>query len=721
MQKIVQFMFSKRSLPILFLVLGAGLFFAFRAMGTGDTPPGKYEKILHNVGAILQQAHFSPKKIDDNFSKEIFKDYFKEVDADKSVFLQQDINTLKKYETLLDDEINGGDVAFVPALSIIYKKRFAEVEALFKEIIARPVDLTKDESVLFNPDKIEFSKNEADRKELWRKRIKYMVLDKYVDLLETQEKNKTNKKDSVVKSKEELEKLAKERVVKTMEKYFDRSKLKITDDDRFNAYVKLISSTMDPHTEYMPPVDKRSFDESIRGEFYGIGASLKEEDGNIKIATIIAGSPAWKSNALTPGDIIIKVGQGAEEPVDVLASGYTVTDAVKIIRGKKGTEVRITLKKADATIKVVTMIREKIVQDEVYARSAIIVNEKSKIGVITLPEFYANFEDANGRRCAEDVAREIAKLKEEKVEGIVLDLRNNGGGSLQEVVKMVGLFVDEGPVVQVKDRNGKPDILKDRDKSVLYEGPLAVMVNEFSASASEIFAAAIQDYKRGIIVGSTNTYGKGTVQRSIGLDKEFNYNPNAGDLGAIKITLQKFYRINGGSTQLKGVSSDVVLPDIYAYNDLQEKDEPRALRWDEIAKAEYKDWKYGLDMTAIRASSMARIANNPSFNTIKNDAVWLDKERDKPTDLQLEKYRERRKKMNTIGKELETALKLPKSLNIVLAKSDAEKYTLDQEKEDRFIKPWLKGLQTDIYLDETVNIMNDMVSQFNVAYHNNIQ
>ena len=537
-------MFSRRSLPFLLLVLGAAVFIGFRSMGNRTSnPPSKYERILHSVGQVLVQGHYSPKDINDQFSKDIFKKYLVALDQDKSIFLASDIEELKKYETKIDDEVLGGPVTFVPAISAVFTKRVPQAEAIAKEYLSKPFDFSKDESLMVDPDKRDFVKSEAELKEFWRKRLKYLVLDRYVDLLENQEKNK-GKEGFVKKSNEELEKEARDRVIKIMDRMFNRYKLKFSEDDRFNLYVNTITSAMDPHTNFFPPVDKRYFDEEMSGEFYGIGASLREEDGVIKIASILTGSPAYRSGELTVGDVVVKVAQGEHEPVDL--TGYIVTDAVKIIRGKKGTEVRLTIRKVDGSSKVVKLVREKIIQDEVYARSTIVNNGKSKIGFISLPEFYANFDDPNGRRCADDVAKEIVKLKEEKVEGIVLDLRNNGGGSLYDVVRMVGLFVEDGPIVQVKDRDGKPQILRDRDKTVLYDGPLTVMVNEFSASASEIFAAAIQDYKRGIVIGSTSTFGKGTVQRQISLDREgAMFNPTS-DMGSIKLTLQKFYRINGG-------------------------------------------------------------------------------------------------------------------------------------------------------------------------------
>ncbi|HTE09416.1 MAG TPA: carboxy terminal-processing peptidase, partial [Chitinophagaceae bacterium] len=627
-------MFSRRSLPILLTVLVAGVFIAFRSLGTGnDNPPTRYEKILHNVGEMLTEIHYSPKDINDKFSKEVFKKYVAAIDVDKSIFLQSDITELKKYETKVDDEILGGPVDFVPASSELFKKRLPEVEKIYKEILAQPFDFSKEETFVGDPDKRDYPANEAERKNFWRLRLKYLVLDRYVDMQEGQEKNK-GKQGNVVKTNEEMEKDAREKVLKAMDRTFDNYKIKLTESELFSRYVNTITQTMDPHTDYFPPLEKRSFDEEMSGKFYGIGASLLYDDGNIKVNSILTGSPANKSGEIAVGDIVLKVGQGEEEPVEL--AGYYVQDAVKIIRGKKGTEVRLTLRKADGAIKIVKLIRDEIVQDETFARSSIVTNGKAKIGFIYLPEFYADFDDPKGRRCADDVAKEIVRLKEQKVDGIILDLRNNGGGSLYDVVKMVGLFVDEGPVVQVRDRDGKPSVLRDRDKTVLYDGPLAVMVNEFSASASEIFAAAIQDYKRGLIIGSTTTYGKGTVQRNIGLDKTQGFMSANSDLGTIKLTLQKFYRINGGSTQLKGVASDIILPDFYEYSKLREKDDPDALPWDEIQKADYSPWKYSFDANNIRTTSQARISINPAFNLIKTNTEWLAKENDKVYSLNID-------------------------------------------------------------------------------------
>jgi carboxyl-terminal processing protease len=718
MLKVFKYMINKRNLPVVLLILGAGIFVAFRTLGIGRTPPTKYERILHNVGEMLQEIHYSPKPIDDKFSKEIFTKYLAEVDIEKNVLFQSDVEGLRaKFETRIDDEILGkATIQFVPAVTEIYKKRLAETSLIYKDILSRPFDFTVEEDVSQDYGKVDFPKTEADRTDAWRKQLKYLALERFADLLESQETNE-NKPGFVARSREDLEKDARARTLKVMDRIYERLNVKVNDDDRFDMFVQTIVQSMDPHTDYFPPVEKRYFDEQMSGHFFGIGASLLDEDGNISIKGLVTGSPAWKSGQVSEGDIITKVAQGNQEPVDL--AGYLVEDAVKLIRGTKGTEVRLTLKKKDGTIKIVSLVRDEIIQDEAtFARSAIVNSPKGKIGYIFLPEFYADFDNPKGNRCSLDVAREVMKLKEQKVDGIVLDLRNNGGGSLIDVVQMVGLFVEQGPIVQVRDRDGKPQILPDHDKTVLYDGPFAVMVNEFSASASEIFAAAIQDYKRGVIIGSTSTYGKGTVQRPFGVDKTLGFMDANSELGTIKLTLQKFYRISGGSTQLRGVASDIVLPDRLEYYKLREKDNPDALPWDEIQKADYTPWKYAYDMNVIKGLSSDRLKNNLTFSQINTDAQWLSKENDKVFSLNLQKYQDELKQIKNINQQIETLSKLPAAneLNVQALVQDAHKYDEDKEKAHRF-QLWLNDKKTDIYLGETVNVLDDMISERNLVYN----
>ena len=703
-------MTNLKRLPILIILLVAGVFLAGSVKKESD-PPGKYEKILHNVAGMLKEGHYSPKQVDDSFSKKIFYKYFEVIDPNKNIFLKEDIEALKKFEYRIDDEMKGADVEFFKAVSQVFNKRMEEVALIYKEILGKPFDYTIDEFYSGDPDKLEFPIAVTDRKESWRKSLKYQSLDRYVDLIDTRDKNK-DRADFKVKSNTELETEAREKVSKVMDRTFERYRFKFSDDDKFNLFVSIITNAMDPHTEFFPPVDKRYFDEQMSGRFFGIGASLIYEEGNIKINTLLAGSPAWKSGEVQVGDIILKVGQGKEEPTEL--TGFVVEDAVKLIRGKKGTDVKLTLKKQDGSVKVVSLIRDEIVQDESFARSAIINNGNSRIGYIFLPEFYADFDRPNGARSYIDVAKEIIKLKEDKVDGIVMDLRNNGGGSLYDVVQMVGLFIDKGPIVQVKDRDGKPNILEDKNREVLYDGPLTVMVNEFSASASEIFAAAIQDYGRGVVVGSTTTYGKGTVQRNIGLDPESGYLNSNSDLGTIKLTLQKFYRVNGGSTQLRGVASDIVLPDNYEYLKFREKDDPDALPWDEIKKAPINNWRSGYELSTIQKLSDARMQNNVAFKMIKENTEWLAKQNDREYPLNFEKYQKEQKAIRSTVKQIESLKKLENEMDVTSLPQDANRFSYDKGKQDRF-EQWIKNLRKDIYIEQAAKVTSDMVMQRNLA------
>lgn len=712
-EKFLQFMTSKKSIPVVLAVVVAGLLITFSSLGNIN-PPTKYEKIFQEVAEMLEQAHYSPHKIDDAFSKDIFQKFLKELDPDKNIFLQADINALKKYEARIDDELHGASIEFFTATNAIYLKRLAEVTIYPKEILATPMNFLVDESINLNSDKLSFPNNAEARKDAWRKKLKYLCLERYSDLLTSREQNK-NTKDYVIKTDVQLEKDARESVIKIVNRNFDRLNKKFTEEEKFNMLVNIITSTMDPHTTFFPPIEKRYFDEQMSGHFYGIGASLRNEDGNIKIATLVTGSPAWKSKQLQVGDIILKVAQGTDEPVDL--TGFDTEDAVKLIRGKLGTEVRLTIKKTDGSTKIVIIIRDEIITEETFARSLVVESNNKKIGFIYLPEFYADWERPNGARCAIDVAKEIIKLKEQNVQGIVMDLRNNGGGSLYDVVQMVGYFIQDGPIVQVKDRDGNPNILRDRDKSIMYDGPLAIMVNEFSASASEIFAAAIQDYKRGVIIGSTSTYGKGTVQRIIPLEGSNNIiSNNNQDLGTVKLTLQKFYRINGGSTQLRGVTPDIVIPDQLEYLKYREKDNPDALKWDEIQKATYSTFIPLHDVTAVKTNSLQRIQSNSTFKAIKEGTALLEKINDKEYSLNLLKYNEEQKQIKVVLKKMDDTSNLAKPLEISMLPIDIKKLSEDKDpnKLERR-KQWMKSLTKDNYLKESINVVLDMINLSTLA------
>jgi carboxyl-terminal processing protease len=714
MQKIASFMMSKKFIPVILALTGASLFVAFQSQGKNDTddnPKSRYSKVLRNVGILLEEGHYSPKKIDDAFSTAVLKKFTEELDDDKSVFLQSDIESFKKFDAKIDDEIHGSDLQSFFAVNEVYMKRRDESFVLINELLAKPFDFTKDETIQMERAKINFPKTEADRKEVWRKSLKYIVLGKFVELQDEREKNKA-KKDIIQKADSTLERQARDYVRKRMERSMATKKTHENTDENFSTFVNAIAQSMDPHTDYFPPVDKRSFDESMSGKFYGIGAQLKEDDGKIKIASLIAGMPAIRNGEIKVDDEIIKIAQGKGEPVDV--TGYAVPDAVKLIRGaEKGSEVKLTIKKVDGTIKVVSLLRDEIKLEDTYAKSAVI-NGEHKVGYIYLPEFYQDFQDPNGARCSNDVAKEVTKLKAENVEGIIIDLRGNGGGSLSEVVKMAGLFIEEGPICQVKGRDEKATVLRDRDKNILYTGPLTVMVDEFSASASEIFAAAIQDYKRGIIIGSTSTYGKGTVQRNIPLSPESENplfsNKKSEDLGALKLTLQKFYRINGGATQLKGVTPDVVLPDKYEFYKFREKDNTASLPWDEIAKADYQPWTSTISTDAVVSTTYEQINKSPLFSKIKTNIDWLSTYSDKEYSLNIVKYKEEQKQVKSTYKQLDELYKISKELNVNNTAADTAIIGSAKDKIEKN-KQWLKRISGDIYIDETLKVIKTMIMQ----------
>jgi carboxyl-terminal processing protease len=717
-------MFSKKSVPIILLLLlgGVSVLYAVK-IKSFDNPTSKYERILQTVGAFLEEGHYAPQKVDDDFSKKVFDKYLNVLDGDKGYFLKGEVDSLRTlYGARIDDEIHGAKLESFYGISKVYSRSLDEASQLFKQILAQPFDFTVKEDVDMNYDKMGFASTPEERYDRWRKRLKYLVLERYVDLQDAQDKDRA-KDSGVVKTDAQLEAQARMAIYKIMDRNFIRLKTQETADAQFNEMVNCITNAMDPHTDFFPPVERRSFNELMSGHFYGIGASLDEDDaGNIKIASLLPGSPSWKSGIVSVGDVIVKVAQGNDSAQDL--AGFSREDAVKIIRGSKGSTVKLTLKKADGSIKTVTLIRDEILVEDTFARSAVINDGQRKVGYIYLPVFYADFDHPNGARCSVDVAREVTKLKEEKVDGIIIDLRGNGGGSLFDVVKMVGLFINAGPVVQVRGRgDAQPTIMKDQDPGVLYSGPLAVMVNMGSASASEIFAAAIQDYHRGLIIGS-DTYGKGTVQREIELDPRITGNwpkDSVADLGSIKLTLQKFYRISGASTQLKGVTPDVVIPDQTQFlKGDREKDDPSALKWDEITKADYQAWRPGYDPSLVRKESEERVDHNVSFQEITKDSRWLADQDDKKYPLEIADFKADKVQLQKIYKDLEHVQKLPAPMDMTLMPLPAAQDVSDTTKGKGAILAarnvqWLNTFKSDLELGETVHIVNDMIRQGNLA------
>ncbi len=721
--------FMKNKILIPLVVIGAlAAFFSFRyGGGDGQTTEERRVLILESVVKAVNQAHFSPREINDTFSDRVYHKVLDEMDYEKKFFTQKDINSLKKYEFKIDDEIRNGSVDFYEKLDDIFTKRIEDADTFYKEILKTPYTFTGNEKEELDGAKLSYANDDKALKERWREYLKYKVLAKYVELKDERARKDTAKSEIAKadtaktvtprKTDAQLEADARESVRKNQQNYFKRLH-KWKAEERYALYVNAIATNEDPHTDYFPPVEKQRFDEDMSGTFFGIGAQLKDDNGKIKIANVITGSPCWKEGELKAGDEITKVAQGDKEPVDI--QGYEIEDAVTLIRGPKGTVVKLTVKKVDGTSKVIPIIRGEVLIEDKFAKSAIIKGSDGPVGYIYLPEFYADFQGINGRRCAIDIDSEVVKLKNAGVKGIILDLRYNGGGSLNDVVDMAGLFVGRGPVVQVKGTNEAPKTLISNENAI-YNGPMAIMVNQGSASASEILAAAMQDYKRAVIVGSP-TYGKGTVQKIIGLDEFVDpmtrmkmqadalaaNKAGASSIGSLKITIQKFYRINGGSTQLKGVTPDIELPDPYSLLESGERNDKAALQWDEIPPAVYRPVQSAPNLTELSAMSKSRIAANPTFGLIEESAVRIKKQKDDNlVSLNETAYRKEMEENNVAAKKLEEIQKKITPFDISNPKEDMEKINADSSSIAKN-NDWIKNLKKDIYISETVNIINDM-------------
>ena len=670
--------------------------------------PEKDKLLLELLTMVLERGHYSPVAIDDAFSKKVYAKYLDGIDPTKRFFLQTDIEEFSKYELQIDDMIKRKDLTFFNLTNSRLLQRMEECRAIYEEVLAAPFDFTTNENINVDYEKLPYAKNKKELIDRWRKQLKLQALSTITDKQKLEEDKKSKDASYRAKSFDVIEKEVRENSLKSLNEYFDFIQKELTRNDWFSIYINAIVERFDPHTFYFSPEDKEKFDVSMSGTFEGIGARLQKKNDAVEISELISGGPAWKGKELEAGDLILKVAQGKEEPIDV--AGMRLDDVVKKIKGPKGTEVRLTVKKVDGSIKVISIIRDEVETEETFAKSSIVEKDGKRYGIIYLPKFYISFENKENRDAYKDIALEIERLKAQNIDGLVMDLRDNGGGSLETVVKMVGLFIPEGPVVQVKGPGRNPEILPDPDKKVQYDGPLVVMINNFSASASEIFAAAIQDYKRGIVVGSKHSYGKGTVQNVIDLNQFIRGN-SYGDLGALKTTIQKFYRINGGSTQREGVMSDIVFPDRYTYLDMGERDEESALPWDKIAPASYEPLPINYDQ--IIANSKKRIAANAYFKLIDENAKWIYERKDDNTfSLNLNQFKKEMEQSDAKIKKFKVLLDYNNKLNFSSLPNEVslfEKDSLLKQKRER----WHEDLQKDVYIEETLNVIAEIKASKN--------
>lgn len=702
--------FMKRNYKIIVLVTALSAVLWSFIPSTKNEDPEKDKLLIELLSFVLEKGHYSPATIDDEFSKKVYEKYINGIDPTKRFFLESDIKKFSQYELKIDDLIRTKDLTFFDLTNSTLLKRFSDSRKIYSDILSKPFDFTKEETLDVDYEKQPYVKNEKELKDRWRKQLKLSVLSSVTDKIELEASKKAKDSSYVEKSFEEIEKATRENNLKSLDDYFDFLEKELDRSDWFSIFINSIVERFDPHSFYFSPDDKDKFDVSMSGKFEGIGARLQKKNDVIEVTELISGGPAWRGKSLEAGDLILKVAQGDEEPLDI--AGMRMDDVIKKIKGPKGTEVRLTVKKVDGTIEVISIIRDEVETEETFAKSSTVIKDGKKYGIIYLPKFYISFDNRDERDAYKDVMKEIERLKKENIVGLVVDLRGNGGGSLEAVVNMTGLFIEKGPVVQVKSATSKKEVLSDKDPKVQWAGPLVVMVDNFSASASEIFAAAIQDYKRGIVIGSKHTYGKGTVQNVIDLN-QFVRGNDLGDLGALKTTTQKFYRINGGSTQREGVLSDIVLPDRFAYLDMGERDEDNALPWDKIDPADYTTVFSGFE--PIIAKSKVRIDANEQFKLIDENAKWIFQRKDENIyDLNLEKFKAEVEATDLKLKKFKALSSYTNKLSFNSLPYENELIANDTLLKEKRVR-WHEEMQKDVYVDEALNILGDLYTYSNAS------
>ncbi len=675
--------------------------------------PDKDKLLVQVITYVLQQGHFDPIQLDDKFSEELFEDYLVRIDPLKRYFYQSDYKDFLKYKSEIDDQLKAFDISFFNVVDERMLKRITEAKEIYKEVLSEPFDYTVDETFDTDYDNMDFVGNRKQKRERWRKQLKFSTLSNYDDIYDEEKRAKEKDPNHVMKRPEEIEKEARAATLKSIDIYFNDYIDDSTREERFSTYVNAIVEEFDPHTYYLAPRDKEGFDTQMSGKLEGIGARLQKRMDYIKVVELISGGPAWRSQLLEVEDVILKVKQEDEEyPVDIV--GMRINDAIKFIKGPKGTKVTLTIKKVDGTVKDITITRDVVELGETYAKASVVEKDDKKYGIINLPRFYVDFQDYKNLNAAIDVKKEIERLKAEGMEGLILDLRNNGGGSLPAVVDMAGLFIKEGPVVQVRSTGAPKEVLKDRDRSIVWDGPLVILVNELSASASEIMAAAMQDYKRAIVIGSKQTYGKGTVQNVYNLNNLVRNN-TSGDLGALAFTTQKYYRINGGSVQLEGVKSDVQVPGRYSYIEVGEKEKENPLPYDEIDPADYEVWDNYFDYDKTIAKSNERMSNNAQLKLIEENAKWVKQKIDETVfSLNYEAYKEQLEKNDIEAKRFDAISDYKTNLTFQPSAYEKRLFETDttslQEKRER----WYESLSKDVYVEEAIHVLEDLKMSYSI-------
>jgi len=704
MKKIYKFI-----LPLITITL---LLSSFNTLKT-NSDPEKDKVLISVINYMLTNGHYLPKQLDDEFSEKVFTSFIEGLDPSKRYFTQNDIKEFSRYKYQIDNQIKKSDLTFYNLVYGRFIEKIKSAKEYYGEILAQSFKFSKKEIIDINYKDVPFAINENELINHWRKQLKLNTIGRIQEKQEL-EKNKAEKDKKFKKTPfKTLEKEARNEVLKNMDELYIRIE-ELEHSDWFSTFLNSIVAGFDPHSSYMAPRVKERFDQEISGKLEGIGARLQKRGIYTHIVELISGGPAWKQGSLEVGDIILKVAQSDGDPLEIV--GMRLDDAIKFIKGKKGTEVRLTVKKKiDGSIQVISIIRDIVNLDDTFVKSSIVTKNGKKYGVINLPQFYIDFSDKKFRDSAKDMEKEIENLKKENIAGLLIDLRNNGGGSLKTAIEISGLFIDKGPIVQVKYRGEQPLVKNDVNTKTQWNGPLVVLVNEFSASASEIFAAAMQDYNRAVILGGNQTYGKGTVQNILPINKY--YPAYKKDLGFLKMTIQKFYRINGGSTQKEGVYSDIAMPSRYSYMKFGERDMEGSLEWDKVKKATYTKINSYTNFSDVVNDSKERIINNPKFQLINDYAKWLKKGQEETTfSLNYKQYLKDSKKYKKNGQKFKTAFKFDSKLNFISPKSELPLIAKDSVIRDKRMA-WHKNLSKDIYISEALNVLSalKMRSDFKIV------
>ncbi|MDG2151120.1 MAG: carboxy terminal-processing peptidase [Polaribacter sp.] len=673
------------------------------ASNVNHTDPEKDKILLYILRNILTRSHFVVKDMNDDFSEYVFTEFIDGLDPNKRYFTQKDIKDFEKYKYDIDNQLLNEDISFYNLVYGRFTSKIKNAKSYYKDLLEKPFNFKKKETIDVNYEQSSFAKNENQLKDYWRKQLKLSTLIRIEGELEKQKRNASKKENFKVQKFENLEKNARLEVLKNMDELYVRIE-ELEHEDWFSTFLNSVVGAFDPHTTYMAPTIKERFDQDMSGKLEGIGARLQKKGIYTHIFKLVSGGPAWKQGDLEAGDIILEVAQGDKEPLDIV--GMRLDDAIKFIKGKKGTEVRLTVKKKiDGSIKIISIIRDVVELEETFVKSSIVEKNGKKYGLIDLPKFYIDFDEQNYRDSAKDMEKEIERLKSEGVAGLVIDLRNNGGGSLKTAIEISGLFINEGPVVQIKYRGENPIIKNDTDKKIQWDGAIVVLVNEFSASASEIFAAAMQDYKRAIIIGGNQTYGKGTVQSVLPINRFTKYDK---DLGALKMTIQKFYRINGGSTQIEGVYSDIAIPSRYSYMKFGERDLEGALVWDKVKQADYIQTKSYENFSDVIENSKKRIASDSKFKLINEYAKWLKKNQENTSySLNYKLFTTQSLAQEKDAEKFKSVFDYESNLKFA-----SPKYEVSLIKKDTILAnkrlEWHKKLSKDVYVSEALNVLSEL-------------